>query len=954
MPATTTTSTEHLALDSPIHVAVAVLGACALLWLFAWSLRREQNIVGKRNVVLFWLLRAAALGIAVWMLLGPSSISFEQSTTRQSVAIVFDVSRSMQTVDPPGTADDLRWSMTAEAAKNSTTAAADRCVAAARMAEHGLHLATTALDSQAPERVALESAARAHDAIVSARHALGAVSAGLQKSQSQPASEEDNELSDQVVRIEQMFDGLEFKRLARLAADFREGKDAFANGWRESLADLEHHSMGIRRRLATLVSGVTARDRKAFAMTASVASQLNPQTRLDRVAGFIDNVQADVLAPLSESIEVRHCTFERNLKSLDGRLAPGKTLLTFLTREGDAPPTQTYVTDIAATLEQLRRDAQEQPLAAVFLVTDVGHNRRGGRDPREVAAELSGIPVYVVPIGNPLHVRDVELKSIFAPNVVMRDDDVVIEATLQAYDCEGETCRVELLRDGQVIQHRDVPLESAFTTRRVRFDTRIDEVGTQRFQVRAVPLDGELSDDNNFDQFEVNVTRNRIEILLAEEVARWEYRYLTQLFRRDARVKCDELLYHPRLVATGHREESKSLPLKTDDWDQYDVVLLGDMATEHLPAKSQATLTEFIRERGGTLVIMAGEEYMPQAYQNQPLEEILPVTKAINVNPDDGRDGYAFQVTNDGWEHHALMIADTDTSTKIAWEFINRNSPMSWLSDYRLARPAARTLISAMPLADAAGNSDPSQYALLCWQPVGRGRVVYLASPQTYRLRYMRGDRLHYRFWGQLLRWAVATDLAAGSEMVSVRTDRSDYHTDDSVQVVVRLNDDEGNPVLDAKVEAVATGASNSQVTVPLEPDSTVPGRYVGQFDRLPSGIYRVEPIGDAVETLLQPDDDEASVNSAATASFTVRSNLNRELLDTRCDRALAQQIADASGGQVLPPTAIGEILKLTDLEPVITEKTETLPLWVQWKFLWIVFGCLFSEWVIRKRMGLS
>jgi hypothetical protein len=56
----------------------------------------------------------------------------------------------------------------------------------------------------------------------------------------------------------------------------------------------------------------------------------------------------------------------------------------------------------------------------------------------------------------------------------------------------------------------------------------------------------------------------------------------------------------------------------------------------------------------------------------------------------------------------------------------------------------------------------------------------------------------------------------------------------------------------------------------------------------------------------------------------------------------------------VLPPTAFNEVLMLTNLDPIITEASEVLPLWVQWKFLWIVFGCLFSEWVIRKQMGLS
>ena len=69
---------------------------------------------------------------------------------------------------------------------------------------------------------------------------------------------------------------------------------------------------------------------------------------------------------------------------------------------------------------------------------------------------------------------------------------------------------------------------------------------------------------------------------------------------------------------------------------------------------------------------------------------------------------------------------------------------------------------------------------------------------------------------------------------------------------------------------------------------------------------------------------------------------------------ALAQQIAEASGGQVLPPTAVAEVLALTNLEPIVAEKTETIPLWVQWKFLWIVFGCLFTEWSIRKYLGLS
>jgi hypothetical protein len=299
-PATTITSTERLALDGPISVAVAVLVVGALLWLFAWSLRRERNIVGQRNAILFWLLRAAALGIAMWMLLGPSSVHFEQSTTRQTVAIVVDVSRSMQTVDPAGTADDFRWTMTSEATKTLPTVAADRSEAAVRMAEHRLHLATTALQNQQPERMALESAARAHDAIVRTTDGVRDVASRLRQLRSKPASEEDEQLSDQVAGIRQMLDGSEFERLARLAADFRDGRDAFATGWRESLADLEHQVRGIRRRLSTLAQRIAARDRAAFRLTAAAAESQATATRLARASEFVDTIQSDILTPLRD------------------------------------------------------------------------------------------------------------------------------------------------------------------------------------------------------------------------------------------------------------------------------------------------------------------------------------------------------------------------------------------------------------------------------------------------------------------------------------------------------------------------------------------------------------------------------------------------------------------------------------------------------------------------------
>jgi hypothetical protein len=714
--------------------------------------------------------------------------------------------------------------------------------------------------------------------------------------------------------------------------------------------------------------------------------------RLGRVAGFVNALSDSVLAPLSADVHVRYAVFDGTFTALGDAQSAKTVLEQALTPvagtagDGDAGPStaagaaraQTKVaaqrrreaaqdppvTDITTALEELRRSQRDEPLAAVFLLTDAAHNQHAGRPPQAAAAELSGTPVYVVPIGDTQHVRDLDLTAVSAPGVVMKDDDVVIEATVQAFRCGGESLRVELLRDGNVVQDRTLQLDSEMALRRVRFNTQLSEVGRQRFQVRVAPLAGEASEENNFDQFEVNVTRDHIRVLLADEMPRWEYRYLAQLFRRDRKVECDELLFRPRRIATGKRADSSEFPSTADEWSEYDVVLLGDVSSDNLAVAAQQSLAEFIRERGGTLVIIAGDGSMPQGYVHQPLEDLLPVAKLDGIPEGAARDGYALQVTDDGWQHHALMIADTQDATRIAWDFINRNSPLYGLSPYRHARPAARTLITAVPraagpVAGAEVTSEPGRSALLCWQPIGRGRVVFLASPESYRLRFLRGDRLHYRFWGQLLRWAIASDLAAGTQLVSIRTDRPDYRFGDSIQVAVRLTNEAGQPVAGARINAVAMDSDasrteESRTVIPLQPDDSVPGRYVGSFARLPTGIYRVEPFGEDVDRLLAIARREDQGGDAAMASFTVRSPPNRERVDTRSDRALAQQIADASGGQVLPPTAVSEILALTDLAPIVTERTEVQPLWVQWKFLWIVFGCLFTEWAIRKHFGLS
>ena len=75
---------------------------------------------------------------------------------------------------------------------------------------------------------------------------------------------------------------------------------------------------------------------------------------------------------------------------------------------------------------------------------------------------------------------------------------------------------------------------------------------------------------------------------------------------------------------------------------------------------------------------------------------------------------------------------------------------------------------------------------------------------------------------------------------------------------------------------------------------------------------------------------------------------------DTRADVPLLAQIAETTGGLVVEPTALAEVISLADLSPRMTQQTERRALWDRWMTLGIVFGCLCAEWILRKRVGLA
>ncbi len=920
LPASTQ-SVQEMVLDGPIGLPWALVLGLAIGLVFAGWLWREVSVLGPRQAVVFWLLRMLAAGVVLWMLLAPAAVRTDVTTTRRSIAILQDVSGSMQTVDPLDSGDALRWNMTSTDASPLHTALAvlDRSVATLGIAERRLRTAAAVFQEHRSDQQVI-------DHVLSAQAALERTGALLQDLPSVPSAPW---LATEINAARLRLEASELEAFQRLCGALRRNAVPEDRHWRESLSDQAERVAAVRLTMLGLVRRMATIDPETPGLTASPVDA----TRQIRVQHWLEHTEASVLQTLAKQVDVRRGSFAT---AIDWTAATPATL-----------PTTATGTDLHTVLEQLRQEHQRQPLSAVFLLTDAAHNRASDETPATTAAQMKDLPVYVLPIGNSRPVRDLKLRSVFAPSVALRNDDLVIDVRVEADACAGETCLARLLQDGQVLDQRELNLDGEYVSRSLRFERHLPEVGLQTFQLELVPLEGEASEQNNRRTVEVQVTRSEIQILLADERPRWETRYLMQLFRRDPKVACDELLFRPRMVATGQRAQSPRLPETVEEWDHYDVVLLGDLPSERLPRTVQTSLVEYVEKRGGTLIVLAGDESMPQHYVDFPLQVLLPIDLTV-AQPIELSRSYQFRLTEQGRQHPALMIGESDDETRVAWDFVNQSSPLSHVSAWRRPLATARTLLSAVPDGDQVPAGVDESSALLCWQPVGRGRVVYLASSEIFRLRFLRGDRLHARFWGQMLRWAIASELADGSKFVRFRTDQSQYEEREPIQISLRLRDREDRPLIDDHLSVRLTDGTQER-TLPFVSDAESPGDYSAVIPGLTPGTYRLVSQGAALEQMRQ-----AEGLDPVLLQITVVPSISTELTETRCNRVLAQQIAEATGGQVLAPAAFEEILALTDLEPVRSESTERRPLWVRWKYLWIVFGCLQLEWMLRKRQGLS
>ena len=667
-------------------------------------------------------------------------------------------------------------------------------------------------------------------------------------------------------------------------------------------------------------------DQAVMELDAGQRQKITASSRLDLAKAVLVDSARPIFESLGEDLDLSYHSFGQSSRLISDDTVVAAEDLAVL--EATDPGTS-----IASSLEAVANSGGIPPAGIVLLSDgiDSATSQRSEAVLRDLGARE--IPVYTVPLGLP-DPDDVSINNIVMQEVAFSGDRVPVRVHLQSEGYEQRTARLSVLLNDRRVSSRVVRFEGGLQFEEVDFRVDIYEKGAAQIDVVIEPFDDEVSITNNRITRSIRVVNEKVNVLYIEGNARWEFRYLRAILKRDPRINATFIASNvgPE-VARNSPEHIERFPSKREEAFMYDLVILGDVDAAFFSDEELGLLEELIRDRGASLLMLCGPMHSPGSYQGTPVQTMLPV----RFDPDEKWAEVSESVypvlTPEGRSSLVMTLENEDDLNDRIW---SRMAPMDQLPPLLAAKPGATVLAV---LSDSTERDQ--SYPLVAWQRYGTGKCMSIASDRLWRLRYKTGDKYHWRVWSQCIQFMTLSRLMGEHKRIRLETDRSSYFVGSQGRLYAHVLDDDFEPVVQSGFDVIVSGLDGAAARqqIKLQPDRSQPGLYEGYFTPPGPGRYRMEA-----------NENDRKVSSIT--EFQV-SEIRQELTETDMRLENLQRIADLTGGATLGVRELPKLASLVNGEPLTTTVRSERPLWDHWLVILLLAGLLGAEWILRRRHDL-
>jgi hypothetical protein len=653
-------------------------------------------------------------------------------------------------------------------------------------------------------------------------------------------------------------------------------------------------------------------------------------------------------------------------------LADRAKLVVSLDEEGDIGAAKQAVEKLTADGESSRlgdgvlavlKAFRGGSLAAVVAFTD-GQVTAGEDLPKAGReAARANVPLYLVGLGDAVELPDLGLSDLRADDTVMKNDTLVLDVRLSAKGpVPAGAVPVFLYErvDGKKVERARAMVRPDPAGKPVPVTLRYApaEAGEKVFVVETPGVPGETELINNSIERVVVVTESkRLRVLLVDGTVRYEFRFVKALLERETEtvrgnksIDLSALLLdaHPDF-ASADKSALRAFPTRSELFE-YDVVILGDVDPAQFPRPAQVfkDLAEFVTQKGGGLVVVAGEHATPHKLFDTPLADVLPVARsgASRTTSEDVPlvDGYHPKLTPTGMLHPLFRFAADDVENAKVWAGLK---PMLWHATGYRRKLSAEVLAVHPDKIVEGGEHQP----LVVQQFAGLGRCVFFAFDETWRWRWRLDEEKFNQFWVQAVR-VLARNRIARAEL---KTDKQTaYRRDDPIKLLLRFPDDapppdEKNGVRVTAERSPLRNPDGSAGPGPIETQTVEMARvdgtratYAATLTRTPEGDYRFW----LTDPALRGTKPRAEAKVLPPPGERERLEMNRSELTKASAESRGKFYTLADVDSVIDDLPEAERVPLNSPCPPV-------PVWDHEATFGLIVVLLAAEWILRRRERL-
>ncbi len=514
------------------------------------------------------------------------------------------------------------------------------------------------------------------------------------------------------------------------------------------------------------------------------------------------------------------------------------------------------------------------PIAGLVVFTDGRRNEGIEHTAAASLARLAEVAIYPVGLGSDRRPTNVRVVDLEAPERVYPGDRFTLTGYLQASGMPGRSVEVRLTsaptgvpdrEKSETIEQDDrVELGGEGEIVTVKFEVTPNEAGRRTYQlaVKSPAGDGNPRDDSKTANVEIVERKTRV-LLIAGGPSR-EYQFLRNMLYRDKDTASDVWL---QTGVPGISQESNELlfnfPETADELFEYDCIVAFDPDWARLDLLQIKNLEQWVADKAGGLVVIAGPIHTPQWANVRQGDSRLDTIRALypvvfyssglatlGVGRFGGEEPWPLQFTREGLEAEFLWLEDTAVTSEAAWATFDGVFGYYAVKD---PKPAARVYAK---FSDPNTAIDTQLPIYLASHFYGAGRVFFQASGEMWRLRTV--DEAYFeRYYTKLIRWVAQGRLLQDSRHGTLLVDKDRCLLGETVGVQARLTDAQGQPQSSGEVVATLIQPDGGRVKLTLKTveGGAREGMFAGQFTAVQEGDYRVElrpPSGELDELLVR------------------------------------------------------------------------------------------------------